>query len=202
MIAILSSCENTVESETPINKPSITSVSTVDGSFKVDTHVINAGQNFGALMIDLEKSTLIEKKTMAGVPDFIKAFLDSISYDKSFDIANPGEDWQVGCTTDLGNQIQTKIYDKEKKDTVMMISWDGIGKRLPSKQLVYFGLGKNIALLSYFTGGIGKSQHVNIIKFNSDKIVDFWFEMGIPFGSTKNELIKYIKRDPLKKENA
>lgn len=197
IIVFLWSCDSLVEvDERPINRcPSIPSVSTIDGKFKVDSHVINTGQNLDALILDLEKTVLSEKKKVADIPTFIKMFLDSISYEKTFSIANHDENWQVGCTS-VEIISHSKRYNKKTKDTVTIVK---VGEgNLPTKQLVYFGLGKDIALLSYFTGGIGKSQHVNIIKFNGDKIVDFWFDYGIPFGSTKNEIIKFIRRHPNK----
>lgn len=162
-------CNETTEEQ-------VTCVSTINGQFKIDTGNILINKNLPTLSQDLNKADLVDKKNVADIPTFIKAFLDSISDDKDFSIANPDENWRVGCTDLI-------IVDKKGK---------ALNTKLATKQLVYFGLGKSIALFSYYTGGIGKSQHIAIIKFQDKKVIDFWFKNGIPFVSTKDELLKIV----------
>ena len=139
------------------------------------------------MLADLSRSYLAEKKNLTGIPGFITAFLDSISYGRKFEIVNPGEEWTI-CTRDC-RHVFTKVYDQNKKDTVMTLIW--YGKHYPIKQMVYFGIGKNLAILSYHAGG---NQEINVIKFEGKKITDFWFSGINPLSVTNQaELIKHIK---------
>jgi hypothetical protein len=140
------------------------------------------------LIEDLEKADLKEKKIVAEIPSFIKSFLDSLT--DNFSIANPEEDWQVSCVI-MGKQIQKKVYDKKTRDTLIEVSFDN-SKPLPSRQLIYFGLGTDIALMTYYTGGIGKSEHILIIKFDNTKIVDLWCGNILTDVTNKSETLKYL----------
>jgi hypothetical protein len=167
----------------------VSNISLVDGKFVIDTSAILNNNNLKSLISDLEKTDLDEKKTVAEIPSFIKSFLDSLT--DNFSIANPDEDWQVGCVI-IGKQIQKKVYDKNTGDTLIEITFDN-SEPLPSRQLIYLGIGKNIALMTYYTGGIGKSEHIIIIKFDDEKIVDFWCGNILTDLTNKAEILKYLK---------
>ncbi len=174
-----------------------TSVSLVDGKYKIDTAIILSGQNLPPLINSVENADLREEKALAKVPSFIKYFLDSLT--NNFTIANPGENWQVGCLTITDNYPNTtykKKYDRKTKDTIIVIEHDNHQSNyleLPARQLIYFGLDKDIALMTYFTGGIGKSEHIIIIKFEGNKIIDFWCGV-IPMDLTsKEKLLNFLK---------
>jgi hypothetical protein len=66
-------------------------------------------------------------------------------------------------------------------------------KDVPTRQLVYFGSGKDIGVMTYYTGGIGKSEHIIIIKFDDNKIVDFWCGKIFTDLTNKAEILKYLK---------
>ena len=179
--------ESTLDKNTTDNYES--NVSVVNGKFVIDTNAILNNNNLQSLIDDLEKTDLTEKSKIAEIPSFIKSFLDSLT--GNFSIANPDEDWQVGCVV-MGKQIQKKIYDKETGDTLIQVTFDN-SQPLPSRQLVYFGLGKDIALMTYYTGGIGKSEHILIFKFESNKILDFWCGNILTDVANKTEILKYLK---------
>lgn len=166
-------------------------VSVVNGKFLIDTNAILKNNNLQSLIDDLKKTDLTEKKTISEIPSFIKSFLYSLT--DNFSIANPDEDWQVGCVV-MGKEIQTKVYDKKTGDSLVKISFDN-SQQLPSRQLIYFGLGKDIALMTYYTGGIGKSEHILIIKFNNTSIVDFWCGNILTDVKNKSEILKYLKEN-------
>lgn len=166
-------------------------VSVVNGEFVIDTNAILNNNNLQSLIDELEKTDLTEKKTIAEIPSFIISFLDSLT--DNFSIANPDEDWQVGCVV-MGKEIQTKVYDKKTGDTLIQITFDN-SQPLPSRQLVYFGLGKDIALMTYYTGGIGKSEHILIIKFDNTNISDFWCGNILTDVKNKAETLKYLKEN-------
>jgi hypothetical protein len=91
-----------------------------NGRFQLDTAIILSNKNLPPLIKSLEKADLQEKKKVAEIPEFIIAFFEEIS--GHFSMANRGEKWQAGCV---------------------------VSKPLPSRQLIYFGLGPDIALNDY-----------------------------------------------------
>ncbi len=147
------------------------SVSVKDGQYSIDTAIIYSDLNKKALVAALEKEKLEEKKRVEEIPDFIKFFLDSLAGKDKFQMANPGEEFQVGWFPN---------------------------KNAPDRQLVYFALGKNIAILSFYSSGMEKSQHVGIMRFENEQVVDFWFENELCTFTTKEKLIERLKRDPAK----
>ncbi|MBI3521318.1 MAG: hypothetical protein HY062_18400 [Bacteroidetes bacterium] len=170
-----------------------TSVSQINGIYKIDTNIaISIGTKEKMLAL-LEKETLHEKKTINEIPDFIKTFLGNLSPNKTMDMANPNEAWLEGG--------RISGFDTERK--AIPDATTSIANPFPSRQLVYFGIGKNAALISYFAGGIQKTQHAIILKFQNNKIVDLWFDnypsqfdwLGDNTGiiATKAGIIKYIK---------
>ncbi|MBK7668098.1 MAG: hypothetical protein IPJ32_12640 [Sphingobacteriaceae bacterium] len=170
------------------------SVTFIKGNYKIDSAIITKNLNKKRLISNLETKQLSEKKTIQEVPAFIKDFLTAVSSHKKFDMVNLGEDWKSGITN-YGHIVYKKVYDPNKKDSVLIMSGDGA--ILPDKQLIYFGLGDGVALLSYFRGGFGALQNVIMIEFKNETVTDFWF--GSVFeGSikTKNDILKNVKRAP------
>ena len=171
-----------------------TSILIVDGIYKIDTNIAVTNWKKEKLIAIIETENLTDKKTVVEIPNFIKLFLDGTTSNNTFDIANPDEEWQEGGWVNG--------FDKEKKNIAQAIS--SIAKPFPSKQLIYCGIGKNTALISYYIGGIKKIQNNIIIKFEGEKIVDLWFDhyysqFGYSLGGTtdfvtsKVNIINYIK---------
>jgi len=169
------------------------SVSMENGTYKIDSAIAESNGNKLKLLPTLENEKLSEKKNVNEIPGFIKAFLDSISTNKTFDMADPGTEWQTGGWING--------FDDQQKNIVNAVS--SVAKPFSNKQLIYFGLGKNMALLSYYTGGIQMTQHIAIIKFKDTHIIDLWFGNNSfdydwlngrsVFVTTKNEIIKYLR---------
>jgi len=155
-----------------INRAERSSVTFVSGDYKVDTIVIRNDFNKKRLIAEVEKQEFIQKNNIQEIPSFIWEFLDSISYDRKFDIVNPGEEYKTGITN-YGHVIVKIVYDPNLQDSVFYLSGDGA--ILPNKQLVYFGLGKNIALMSYVHGGTGPFPNILIFKFHNKMVTDFWY---------------------------
>jgi hypothetical protein len=166
------------------------SVSMVNGSYKVDTAIIWSDRNRYTLVDELNMESLADKSTRAEIPDFINAFLDSLSPGKKFDIANPGEKWWAG---DIKDMVFTSIYDQAKQDSLCVLSGNKSG--LPGKQLVYCGVGKSTALLSWYVAGARLSQCTMILKFNHKTIIDLWFQNTLSLSSTKEGILKSIARN-------
>jgi hypothetical protein len=162
--------ETEAESETANHQRELkyaSSITVVNGAYRIDTNLVFANRNKKTLVAALEEEKLVDKNTVLEIPDFIKTFFAAISDETEFSMANPGEKYQVG--------------------------WFDLGKGVPTKQLIYFGIGKNIALFSYYSGGIRRYQRLAIIKFEGTKIVDFWFDNYDVSAKTKQEMIEYLK---------
>ncbi len=164
-------------------------ISYVDGKYILDTSAILNNNNLTQLLGELEKSVLSEKKKVSEIPHFIKTFLDSAT--SGFSIANPGEDWQVGCVT-MTEYKEKKVINEKTGDTTIVVTFS---KPLPGRQLIYLGIGDIITLLTYATGGIGRSEHVLIIKHNDSKIVDFWCGQGVYDLTDKAKILKRLKEN-------
>lgn len=155
---------NNPTADSSIQHNSVSSITFVDGHYTIDTTTIVSNSNLQILIDNLEKSDLTEKKTVAEMPVFIQSFLDNLT--ESFSIANPGEDWQEGCI---------------------------IGEPLPARQLIYFGLGAEMALMTYYTGGFYASEHILIFQFNGNEMIDFWCGNTLTDVTHKTEIIHYLK---------
>ncbi|MES2566205.1 MAG: hypothetical protein V4565_05030 [Bacteroidota bacterium] len=166
---------------------SINSVSVSRGNCEIRDTKSKDDHNKQSLLLELYGETILRKKNKDEIPAFIITFFDSLSAGK-FELANPGERWRIGDIMDFAVR---KVYDPNKKVVVDMISSER--KDLPSHQLLYFGIGKNMALLSYYSGGIRIVQHIAMIKFRNNKIVDFWKGSYLDISvTTENEIKKCI----------
>lgn len=165
-------------------------ISLVNGKYPID---VLPNNNLQLLIEELEKVELDEKKTVAEIPHFIKSFLDSLT--GNFSIANPNEDWQVGCSPpiEIDYSTQKKSIDPKTGDTTFTVSIKN--KNVPTRQLIYFGLGKGIALMTYYTGGFGKSEHILIFKFDNTNIIDFWCDNVLCSLTNKAEALKHLKEN-------
>jgi hypothetical protein len=188
---IFFTCNNGALEPELVKKPvAYSSISVIGKHYKIDSVIAMSNGTKEKMLAKLEQENLIEKKKVAEIPDFIKRFLDGISENKNFDIADLGKDWQD----------DSWIHGFDKNTTATEKATSYIAKPFPSKQLLYCGVGKNMAILSYYTGGIRMAQHVIIFKFEGTEIVDIWFDnnshgcdSGIKSGSKKDGLIKYVK---------
>ena len=153
----------------------VSSVTLTNGVYKVDTNIILAGRNKKTLVANLLLEKLIDKKQVEEIPDFIKVFLSNVSKDKEFSMANPGEKYQEG--------------------------WFDQGKGTPTKQLIYFGMGKSVVLFSYYSGGIRRRQNLIILKYEGNKIIDYWYNNYDLDAKTKSEMIEYLKDNRIRKDN-
>lgn len=143
------------------------SISQDKDNYYIDSSVILNNKNLPELIIELESEKLITKNDKNKIPKFISNFLKSTV--DEFSIANPDEKWNAS-------------------DIV-------IDKKIPRRKLIYFGEGKNMVLMTYNVGGIGKSTKILIFKFNKEKIEDFWSGTVLVDLKNKEEIIKYINQN-------
>lgn len=172
------------------NKEYVSSVTKENGVYRIDTSLIVSKKNKFTLLAELDKENLAEIKEVKQIPTFIKVFLLLKNFKCINDMANPGEEWNTGCITDFHDQVVRNVYNAEKKDSVPTVMW--VGDSLPKNQMVYFGMGKNMALFTYFKGGYFKREYSAIIKFKGEEIIDFWYEDHPEDVLSKEEIIKDI----------
>jgi hypothetical protein len=166
-------------------------VSILRGFYKIDTNTIITNRNLPPLIEELEKNSLTEFETTKKIPLFIKTFVGSLI--DTFFIADPGEPWRSGCTPpfEIDYENPKKYYDKRTKR--ISYSYSFKDKEYPIRQLVYFGLGKDIALMTYYTGGIGMIGRILIFKFKGTEITDFWCGNESKSVNNKKEILLYLK---------
>ena len=142
----------------------------INNQYLIDTAVILNNKNLDTLITQIENSKLIDKFNVKDIPDFINDFLINATHD-NFSIANPGENWQ---------------------------STDVIIEELPNRQLIYLGVGENLIVLAYYSGGIGESEHILVFRYHDKDIIDFWCGNVLKDVKTKIEILKLLKENKLK----
>lgn len=191
VVVIISSCnksELSEESTLPVkNKSSIT---LVNNHYKIDSNVILFDLNKSKLLNGLSKEKLTEKKTVVEIPGFIMDFLNKTQENGKFEMAGKGNIWKQKSSK-IGVLLPMKVYDEFLQDSILILT--SCNFNLPDKQMVYFGIGENYALLSYYSANFSNSQQAAIFQFKNEKIVDFWFTQNKKLGETKDALINSLK---------
>jgi len=150
---------------------SINDINSNQSQHIIDTMAILTNKNLTPLIKAFDNQELQEIEKYQSIPEFIRLYLEQIT-GKDFVIADKGEDWQA---TDV------------------------ISENLPRRQLVYFGYNKDIALMAYYKGGVGKSECLLIFKLNDNAISDFWCGNVLANLKNKEEILNYIKENQFKK---
>ena len=165
ILVILTNCNSSSETS---NQPSeiIPRGLLINGdSISIDTSIILENKNLDRLISLIEEQKLQTDTTQENIPEVVISFLKNISVD-NFSLADPNENWQVGCTV--------------------------IGF-LPKRQLNYLGQSKNLTLMTYYKGGWGKSGHIIIIEHDNRNVLDYWKGNGFDLNN-KDTIIKYLKQ--------
>ena len=136
-------------------------------TFIIDTTLLLPDKKLPTLIAELEKTNLTEKKKANEIPNLIRKTLNRMTAD-NFSIADCGEKWQV---TDV------------------------VVEELPARQLIYLGLGDNITLIAYHSGGIGESEHILILKHKNQQVIGLWHANILHDLKTKKEILKFLKKN-------
>lgn len=152
-----------------------TNIALVNGKYVIDTNAVLNNNNLISLIESIEKTDLEEKRTVAEIPVFIMSFLNTLT--DSFSIADPGKDWQACC-------VSIAMADKE---AVL------IGDVKPKRQLIYFGMSSEVALMAYYSGGIGVTGHILIFRFKDNDILDFWCGTSLADLTTAADIVNYLE---------
>jgi len=133
----------------------------------IDRTLLLSNERLPTLIAKLEKTNLKEKKKANEIPNFIRKTLNRMTAD-NFSIADCGEKWQVT---------------------------DDVVEELPARQLVYLGLGDNITLIAYYSGGIGESEHILILKHKNQQVTGLWHANIFHDFKTKKEILIFLKKN-------
>ena len=133
----------------------------------IDSTLLLSDEKLPLLIDELEKTNLKEKKNANEIPNFIRKTLNRMTAD-NFSIADCGKEWQVT---------------------------DEVVEELPLRQLVYLGLGDNITLIAYYSGGIGESEHILILKHKNQQVIGLWHANILHDLKTKKEILKFLKKN-------
>ncbi|MDB5146703.1 MAG: hypothetical protein JWQ57_723 [Mucilaginibacter sp.] len=153
-------------SQKAINQTHLVSSIRQEGdSLAVNQMVILKNKNLNAFISDLQKSPMVLGKNVKRIPEIVKSFLISFSRDK-FSIADPGKNWNC-CDG----------------------SWND---NLPNRELINIGTDGHLFLITYLTGGIGEVAHIILIKYDNDRIIDFWTGTRNKELKTKSQILKYL----------
>lgn len=133
--------------------------------YSINESQILANKNLDFFIDKIEHENFTVYNNKSAIPKNVLKELDCIT--DNFDIANPGEKFQVGCIAE---------------------------KNTAKRQLIFLAKSKDIIVMSYATGGFGTSTHFLFIKFSSEKIEDLWtgVGMGIIKHTSIAEIIKFI----------
>ncbi|MES2616855.1 MAG: hypothetical protein V4613_03195 [Bacteroidota bacterium] len=135
-----------------------TSVSIVNGKYKIDKDIIEGSKNLPRMLNELDTNFLEKKWKVEDIPTFIISFMDSLT--GPFVLANTGEPYTKGCIVETGY----------KNDS----NGKSVKYNLPSRQLAFLGIGNDMAIITYCQGGIASSEYILIFKFKGNTITDFW----------------------------
>jgi hypothetical protein len=169
-----------------------TSVYQKDGVYRIDSNVILNDKNKLKLYTELKHEKLKQSFVVIDIPEFILSFLKNKSYEGHFHVADKCGEWMDKGTQPLVMKSVTK-YDQVKKDSITTLEL--VSKDLPEKELNFFGIGENIALLALRNGGKKHSEEVMIIKFKDEKIIDFWFNGKKTPSLSIGEVIEFVEKN-------
>lgn len=134
------------------------------GNLPVDTtNYPELRANVKRLVNDIQSASLLEKSTVQLIPNYILNYMDTVS--NGFTIANPDEEWQVGCTVD---------------------------KPLPSRQLIYFAMSDEIAVMTYRTGGWGVCGHLAVFEIENSTVKNSWIQYAPDTLDSKKDIIAFL----------
>jgi hypothetical protein len=70
---------------------------------------------------------------------------------------------------------------------------DAVWNNLPRRRIKFLGLNNEYMILAYEQGGIGKTDHIDLIKFKNRKILNYWSGYDyIPGEITKDNIMEHI----------
>ena len=167
-----------------------TSISYVNGLYKIDTNIILTNRNLGNLVHELQYQNLVETKNTQDIPSFVKIFLDKLT--GSFYIVNESNKWNAdSISVVVENNIVVKtVYHYNIKDTII-----DFGKLQTPRQLLYVATNKNITAIAYLIRGIALRGRLIIVTHKDGIITDMWCGRTNTEINNKEDIIKYVEEN-------
>lgn len=184
VLAFFCSCEIDTSRQSRINsgQPDGQQMAFIDELYQsFPVSIPNVG-SLPELVVELENTNLIERKAVSEIPNLFLSFLQNKEPD--FSLANPGEEWQEQIRLGCGSPVLLNVDEEAKTEPK---------KPLPTRQLVYFGLYDDIALMAYFTGGWSKSETIVIFKYTDTEIKEYWVGTTLDFALNKETILLYLR---------
>lgn len=142
----------------------ISSVKNYGDSITIDPKIIATNKNLRYFIADIKKASIKLSPKANTIPAVIKSFLTSYSK-TGFALADAGSDWNCCCDRD---------------------------NSLPDRQVICQGTDGHLFMISYLTGGIGVVSRLILVKYNGDRIIDFWMANTTKALKNKNSIIDYL----------
>ena len=134
----------------------------------LDTAAILANHRLDQWLAEAQEAPLVVHRSTQALPAGVHSFLERIT-GEAFTLANPGEKYQE---TDV-------VYEHG----------------LPTRQLVYLGVGDSLVVLAHYLGGYGVSERVMFFKMREQKVVDFWTGFVRGKADTKESILQYLREN-------
>jgi hypothetical protein len=138
--------------------------------FKIDSVRIYFNQNLGKFLSDIHHGHFQTYDSKKAIPPFIEQELDYLTGGLS--LANPNEEFQCCCTS---------------------------SQTLPERKLDFLAMSKDVFVMTYLTGGIGEEEHILLIKFENNKVVDIWYGVGLEQLHSLKKVVSFLskrRKDP------
>jgi hypothetical protein len=158
-----------------------------------------SGYNLLPFIEAIKNDSLIKRETVQDIPEFIKLCLDTLLGDRpsrKFLIANSGDEWQSGCSPPDFIDYSTKKISVDSVTGATMVSYSMKDTVVARNQLTYFGIGRETALLKYYSGGIAKMEHIILFLIENQRVVGLWSIPGQIFKEDvgKEEILLSVRK--------
>jgi len=171
MLLVLIGCEGTPR-EKPAHMPSRVPVAPRKEAVRelaaLDTVAILTNRYLSHWLDEAQKAPLVAHRSAQALPAGVRSFVERIT-SEAFTLANPGEKYQE---TDV-------VYEHG----------------LPTRQLVYLGVGDSLVVLAHYLGGYGASERVLLFKMREQKVVDCWTGFVQGKADTKESILQYLREN-------
>ena len=171
LLLVLFSCEGTLR-EKPAHLPSRLPVAPRKEAVRelaaLDPATSLTNRQLGQWLDEAQQAPLVAHRSAQALPAGVRSFLERIT-GEAFTLANPGEKYQE---TDV-------VYEHG----------------LPTRQLVYLGVGDSLVVLTHYLGGYGVSERVMFFKMREQKVVDCWTGFVRGKADTKESILQYLREN-------
>jgi len=133
--------------------------------YEVDSISIYFNKNLDKFLSCINHDHFRTYANKNAIPPFIEDQLDCLT--GGFSLANSKEQYRCCCTSP---------------------------STLPKRKLDFLSMSNDILVMTYLTGGIGVEEHILLIKFKGNRIVDVWYGLADYSLHSLRDIAKYLSR--------